>query len=250
MARLAGRRILITGGASGIGLKCAELFLREGARVAILDRNVQALDASARQLPAAVGLQCDVADEVAVRNAVAAAADRLDGLDGIVNSAGIGTRRTFDETTMEIMVKDIGINLLGPFSIAKAAVPHLRNSGGGSIVHVASGIALRPTPGKIAYSASKGGLIAMTKAMAIDLAPDNIRVNVVCPGITDTPLIASAENGPTYTPEQVKFILDRRLIRRFGTATEIANAILFLTSEESSYVTASCFAIDGGGTMH
>jgi NAD(P)-dependent dehydrogenase (short-subunit alcohol dehydrogenase family) len=102
----------------------------------------------------------------------------------------------------------------------------------------------------VAYGASKGGLIVMTKAMAIDLAADNIRVNVVCPGIIDTPLIASDANGPTYTPEQIKSLMDRRLIRRFGQAREVADAMLYLTSHESSYVTATVLAVDGGGTMH
>lgn len=248
--RLKDRRILITGGASGIGLETAALFGEQGARVAILDRNPEALARAAARLPAIVALQTDVADEDAVNAAVAEAAQRLGGLDGVVNCAGIGTRRTFDETTLAIMRNDLAINLLGPFLIAKAAVPHLRHAGGGTIVNTASGIALRPTPGKVAYGASKGGLIVMTKAMGIDLAADNIRVNVVCPGIIDTPLIASDANGPTYTPEQLKSLMDRRLIRRFGMAREVADAMLYLTSHESSYVTATVLAVDGGGTMH
>lgn len=167
-----------------------------------------------------------------------------------MNCAGIATRKSFDETTLDIMRKDLAINLLGPFVVAKAVVPYLRQAGGGTIVNTASGIALRPTLGKTAYAASKGGLIVMTKAMAIDLAPDNIRVNVVCPGIIDTPMIASAANGPTYTTAQIAALMDRRLIQRFGQAHEVASAMLYLSSHESSYVTATVLAVDGGGTMH
>lgn len=248
--RLAHRRILITGGGSGIGLATATRFAAEGARLAILDRSPQSLATARSRFPDAAVEQCDVSREAEVNRAVAAVGQRLGGLDGVCNIAGIGTRKSFDDTTAEDMLTDIGVNLMGPFLVSKAALPFLRAAGGGTIVNVASGLALRPTEGRTAYGASKGGLITMTKAMAIDLGPDKIRVNVVCPGLIDTPLVKSTSHGPTFTPEQYQKLMERRILRRMGEANELADAILFLTSGESSFITATTLAVDGGGSMH
>ena len=244
------RRIVITGGGSGIGLASALRFVAEGAKIAVLDRSPRSLDTARTQLREAAVLECDVADPVAVQKAIDAAAERLGGIDGVCNVAGIGTRKSFDETTAEAMWTDLSVNLLGPFHVVKAALPHLRKAGGGTIVNVSSGLALRPTEGRTAYGASKGGLITMSKAIAIDLAKDNVRVNVVCPGLIDTPLVRDTSHGPTFTREQYQKLMDRRIIRRMGEAREIADAILFLSSGESSFVTASVLAVDGGGSMH
>ncbi len=248
--RLAGRRILITGGGSGIGLATALRFAAEGARLAILDKSPGSLDTARAQLPDACVVACDVSLPAQVAQAVEQAATHLGGIDGLCNVAGIGTRKSFDDTTAEIMMTDIAVNLMGPFHVSKAALPHLRAAGGGTIVNVASGLALRPTEGRTAYGASKGGLITMTKAMAIDLAKDKIRVNVVCPGLIDTPLVRDASHGLTFTPQQMEKLMDRRILRRLGEAREIADAMLFLTSAESSFVTATVLAVDGGGSMH
>lgn len=248
--RLANRRILITGGGSGIGLATATLFAAQGAKLAILDRSPKSLDIAKSRFPDAAVEECDVSRESDVNQAVAAAARRLGGLDGVCNIAGIGTRKSFDDTTAEDMLTDIGVNLMGPFLVSKAALPFMRAAGGGTIVNVASGLALRPTEGRTAYGASKGGLITMTKAMAIDLGPDKIRVNVVCPGLIDTPLVKDTSHGATFTPEQYQKLMERRILRRMGEARELADAILFLTSGESSFITATTLAVDGGGSMH
>jgi NAD(P)-dependent dehydrogenase (short-subunit alcohol dehydrogenase family) len=248
--RLEGRRILITGGASGIGLAAAERFVREGARVCVLDRNAETLAQAAPRLEGVLAVVCDVSRPDEVAAAVERAAAHMQGIDGVANVAGIAVRKSFDELDIELMSHAIAVNLLGPFSVAKAALPHLRAAGGGTIVNVASGVALRPIAGQAAYASSKGGLIVMTKAMAIDLAPDNIRVNVVCPGIIETPMITGSAIGKRYTPEQVEKLMERRLIRRFGQPEEVVDALLYLTSDESSYVTATVLAVDGGGTMH
>lgn len=248
--RFAQRRIIVTGGGSGIGLATALRLQAEGAKIAVLDRSPTSLDAARSQLPAAAVLECDVSNPGRVEDAVAAAAAQLGGIDGVCNVAGIGTRKSFDDTTAETMMTDIGVNLMGPFLVSKAALPHLRAAGGGTIVNIASGLALRPTEGRTAYGASKGGLITMSKAMAIDLAKDSIRVNVVCPGLIDTPLVKNTSHGPTFTPAQFEKLMDRRIIRRMGEAREIADAILFLTSNESSFITATVLAVDGGGSMH
>ncbi|WP_077002804.1 SDR family NAD(P)-dependent oxidoreductase [Variovorax sp. KK3] len=248
--RLADRRIIITGGGSGIGLETALRFQAEGARIAVLDRSPKSLDTARTHLPQAVVVECDVSHEASVQRAVEAAAEGLGGIDGICNVAGIGTRKSFEETTAEAMMTDIGVNLMGPFLVSKAALPHLRAAGGGTIVNVASGLALRPTEGRTAYGASKGGLIVMSKAMAIDLAKDKVRVNVVCPGLIDTPLVKDTSHGASFTPQQYEKLMDRRIIRRMGEAREIADAMLFLTSNESSFITATVLAVDGGGSMH
>jgi len=248
--RLAHRRIIVTGGGSGIGLQTALRFQAEGARIAVLDRSPRSLDTARAQMPQAVVLACDVSQQASVDTAVAEAAEQLGGVDGLCNVAGIGTRKSFEETTAEIMMTDIGVNLMGPFLVTKAALPHLRAAGGGTVVNVASGLALRPTEGRTAYGASKGGLITMSKAMAIDLAADNIRVNIVCPGLIDTPLVRDNSHGALFTPAQYEKLMDRRILRRMGEAREIADAILFLTSDESSFITATVLAVDGGGSMH
>lgn len=248
--RLAHRRIIVTGGGSGIGLQTALRFQAEGARIAVLDRSPRSLDTARAQMPQAVVLACDVSQQASVDTAVAEAAEQLGGVDGLCNVAGIGTRKSFAETTAEIMMTDIGVNLMGPFLVTKAALPHLRAAGGGTVVNVASGLALRPTEGRTAYGASKGGLITMSKAMAIDLAADNIRVNIVCPGLIDTPLVRDNSHGALFTPAQYEKLMDRRILRRMGEAREIADAILFLTSDESSFITATVLAVDGGGSMH
>lgn len=248
--RLADRRIIITGGGSGIGLETARRFQSEGARVAVLDRSPKSLDTARTQLPHAAVIECDVSQQDSVQRAVASAAEQLGGVDGLCNVAGIGTRKSFDDTTAEAMMTDIGVNLMGPFLVSKAALAHMRAAGGGTIVNVASGLALRPTEGRTAYGASKGGLITMSKAMAIDLAKDKVRVNVVCPGLIDTPLVKDTSHGAGFTPQQYEKLMDRRIIRRMGEAREIADAMLFLTSDESSFITATVLAVDGGGAMH
>lgn len=248
--RLKGRRLLVTGGASGIGRATVDVFIREGARVAVIDRNAGALAVLAEALPDAVVARADVSSEEQVNAAIEHAANALGGLDGLANVAGIGTRCAFDDTTLDIMKTDIEVNLLGPFLVCKAALPYLKHAGKGTIVNVASGLAIRPTEGRTAYAASKGGLIVMSKAIAVDLASHNIRVNVVCPGLIDTPLVSDTSHGPTFSPEQLNRLMDRRLIKRLGMPRELADAIAFLTSDESSFMTASVLAVDGGGTMH
>jgi NAD(P)-dependent dehydrogenase (short-subunit alcohol dehydrogenase family) len=191
-----------------------------------------------------------VTDGHTVERAVADAAAHLGGLDGVANAAGIGTRKSFDDTTAEAMMRDIAVNLMGPFHVIKAALPHFRKVERSTVVNIASGLALRPTEGRTAYGASKGGLIVMSKAIALDLAKDGVRVNVVCPGLIDTPLIHSPANGPPIDGPQIARLMERRIIKRLGEPGEVADAILFLTSDESSFMTASVLAVDGGGAMH
>jgi len=247
--RLPQRRILVTGAASGIGLAIATMFRSEGADVAMLDRDAERLAAEAVRLnlPA---FPADVADETAVTTAVQAAATALGGLDGIVNSAGIDLLKPFSDMTAPDWRRIMAVDLDGPFFVCAAALPFLRAAGHGTIVNIASGAALRPLEHRTAYCSAKAALVMFSKTLAVDLAPDNIRVNAICPGIIDTPLFrASFETAPNPDAELAR-IMDRYLIKRAGQPTDIAAAALFLTSTESAYMTGTAIAIDGGRTFH
>lgn len=184
MARLTGRKILITGGASGIGLATAKLFRQEGANVAVLDRAAGAWDG--------IFAQVDVADAGSVQQAVRSAETALGGLDGVVNAAGIFSAAGLPDTTPELFSRTLAVNLIGTFLVVQATAPILLKGGlPATIVNIGSGVGITPTgPGSTAYVASKGGVIAMTKALAMELAP-TVRVNVVCPGAVDTPMTQS-----------------------------------------------------------
>jgi NAD(P)-dependent dehydrogenase (short-subunit alcohol dehydrogenase family) len=238
--RLAGRRILLTGAASGIGRAAAETCRREGARLALLDVD-PAVEDVARELDA-LALVLDLRDLAALPGAVDRAAGAMGGLDGVVNCAGAAVTRPLSEVTPGDWAKAMEINLTAPFLICQAAAPRLPR--GGSIVNVVSGVGLRPdTPGVTPYAASKGGLIALTRALAAELAPD-IRVNAVAPGLTRTPMTEHMLLGDSPPA------LARYAMKRAAEPEEIANAILFLLSDEASFVTGVLLAADGGRTFH
>jgi NAD(P)-dependent dehydrogenase (short-subunit alcohol dehydrogenase family) len=241
--RLKGRRVLVTGAASGIGLATSRLFAAEGAAVAMLDRDAEKLGLEAKDLGVAVAV--DVRDEAEVRQAVASAIDKLGGLDGVVNCAGVSQYRPFAEVTGADWTEMIAVNLNGPFYVCSAALSALKAAGRGTIVNIASGAALRPIPNRTGYCSAKAGLVMFSKALAMDLAGDNIRVNAICPGIVDTPMFGRNPEG-----RQMDVILDRYLIKRMGQPEEIAYAALYLTSDESSYTTGTAIAVDGGRTFH
>lgn len=238
--RLSGRRILLTGAASGIGRASAEACRREGARLALLDVSPD-VERVARELEA-LPLVVDLRDLTALPDAVARAAEAMGGLDGVVNCAGANVTRPLAEVTLADWAKAMEINLTAPFVICQAAVPRL--STGAAIVNVVSGVGLRPdSPGVSPYAASKGGLIALTRALAAELAPD-IRVNAVAPGLTRTPMTTQMLQGDPPPA------LARYALKRAAEPEEIANAILFLLSDEASFVTGITLAADGGRTFH
>ena len=246
--RLGGRRVLVTGAASGIGLAVARLFQREGATIAMLDRDEVGLTKAL--VEGAVPLVCDVAEERQVRAAVAEAAASLGGLDGVVNSAGIDLMRPFEKMTAEEWARVMAVDLTGPMLVCHAALPALKRAGRGTIVNIASGAALRPLEQRTAYCAAKAGLVMFGKTLAVDLAAYNIRVNAICPGIIDTPLFRSSWAEAADPQAELGRILDRYVIKRPGQPDEIAHAALYLTSDESSFVTGAALAVDGGRTFH
>ena len=251
--RLAGRRVLVTGAASGIGRAVAELFRAEGAAVALLDRNAALLEEVAAGFtagPPVTALPCDVTDEDAVAAAVARAATEMDGIDGIVGAAGVDLMRPFDEMTLTDWRRVMDVNLTGAFLVCLAATPHLKAAGQGTVVQVASGAALRPLATRTAYCTAKAGLVMFAKTLAVDLAPHGVRVNAICPGIIDTPMFHQSYEGAEDPAAALDSILERYLIRRVGQPGDIANAALFLSSDDSRHVTGTALAVDGGRTFH
>jgi 3alpha(or 20beta)-hydroxysteroid dehydrogenase len=243
MARVQDKVILISGGARGQGAAEARLLVAEGAKVVIGD----VLDTEGRRLAdelgaAAVYLHHDVTEEAGWAKAVDAA-QSLGGLHGLVNNAGIYIPRTLMETDAALFERHMRINQLGCFLGMKAVVPAMERSGGGSIVNISSVAGLRGSPGAIAYSATKWALRGMTKAAAIDLAPRGIRVNSVHPGPIDTEMLS------VRTPEQNQRRVQMVPMKRMGTADEVAKLVLFLLSDESSYITGAEVSIDGGATL-
>ncbi len=244
---LAGRRILITGAASGMGRATALLFAAEGARVALLDRDREGLDAVAG-LCSGIALQADLTDEDAVETAVNEANRALGGLDGVVNAAGIMPTEDLAATSIALWRNVMDINLAGMFLVCRAALPRLREQGRGTIVNFASAAGLAPRgTAAIAYVASKGGVIAFTRTLAIECAP-HIRANSVCPGTVDTPMTKDylRDEQGAVRPE----VLSAYALGRYAHPDEIARVVLFLTSEKSSFVTGAAIAVDGGRSFH
>lgn len=240
MAVLQDRRVLITGAGSGIGKATAALFTREGARLALLDIDKDSIAEQAEAL-GGFAVAADVRDEQGVIDAVGAAAEALDGLDGLVNAAGVSIRVNLEDLGMEVWRRIIDINLTGTYVVCRAALPFLRQAGEATIVNIASGAATRAGPGRSAYTASKAGVIAFTRSIASELAP-HIRVNAILPGAVETPLFEG------LVPDQAtrEAVISRYAMKRIGRPEEIANAILFMTSKQSSFMTGSPMLVDGG----
>jgi len=247
--RLASKVAIITGAASGIGAATAERFCREGAAVLVVDRNgdgaaavAQRLDPSGRR---ARGVLADVQDEAAARACVRAALEAWGRLDILVNNAGVASGMDLLEFTPEEFDRVIGINLKGPLLFCKHSVPAMR-SGGGAIVNVASISASCGIPGQALYAPSKGGLLQMTRQMAVEYAGHNIRVNAVSPGTIETPLLRPPNDDLEKHQRQLEWLRTQHPIGRFGQPDEVAAAILFLASDEASFITGANLAVDGG----
>jgi NAD(P)-dependent dehydrogenase (short-subunit alcohol dehydrogenase family) len=242
--RLAGRRILITGAASGIGAATARIFAAEGARLGLIDLQGELL-ASVATETGATSAVADLRDPAAVAVAVDRIAVELGGLDGLVCNAGISVSKPLAQTTDEDWSRAMDINAGGVFYTCRASLRHLQAAEQATVVNVGSGLGLQPLAGRVAYAASKAAVHAMTKVMALELAP-KIRCNAVAPGGVDTPLVRN-----TFAdPEAIRRIEARYALHRMGQAEEIAEAILFLTSFESSFVTGSTLSVDGGRVYH
>lgn len=248
--RLQGRRIVVTGAGSGIGEAVAALFDAHGARLALLDVREKAVREVSGRLSGAVALPCDVGDEEAVAAAVGEAARAMGGIDGVVNVAGIDLIRDFAGMRTQEWRQVMRVNLDGPMHVCKAALPALQAQGRGTIVNVASGAGLRPLANRTAYCAAKAGLVMFTKALAMELAPGGIRVNAVCPGVIDTPMLRVSYENADDPQAALREILARPAMGRVGEPADIAHAALHLTGDESRYTTGAALAVDGGRVFH
>lgn len=245
------RRFIVSGGASGIGLAVARLAVERGARVVLLDHDASRVQASAEALgDAALPLVCDVTDSEAVMAAMNHAVDWLGGLDALVNSAGIDSLKPLEQTGDDEWARTLAVNLTGPMLTCRAAMPHLRAAGGGSIVNIASGAGLRPLPNRTAYCATKAAVIMFAKALSIEAAADGIRVNAVCPGAIDTPLFRSSYERSEDPEGALEEIRQRYALGRVAAPEEVAEAVLYLSGPGASYITGTALAVDGGRTFH
>jgi 3-oxoacyl-[acyl-carrier protein] reductase len=244
--RLKAKTAIVTGAGQGFGFGIAETFAREGARVACLDFNAQlAVAAAARIGAGAIALTCDVSKKDQVGAAVKAAIATFGRVDCVVNNAGTTHRnRSMLEVDEAEFDRIFAVNVKSIFLMADALVPHMRENGGGVIVNVGSTAALRPRPGLTVYNASKGAVHVMSKSMAVEFAPDNIRVCALAPVAGETPLLASFLGADT--PERRAAFKATVPLGRFSTPQDVANAALFLVSDEASFLTGVVLEVDGG----
>jgi NAD(P)-dependent dehydrogenase (short-subunit alcohol dehydrogenase family) len=248
MGRLDGKICVITGAGGGMGREAALLFSEEGAQVCVADVNLEAAESVATETRDGFAQQVDVADEASVKAMMDATAERYGGIDVLYNNAGISPNDDGSvlETSAEAWDRVQAVNTKGVFLCCKHGIPHLQQRGGGSVINVASFVAiLGAATSQISYTASKGAVLSMTRELAVQFARENIRVNALCPGPVETPLLlsifgddpAALERRRTHWP-----------MGRLAKPREIVNGALFLASDESSYVTGSTFLVDGGLT--
>ncbi len=243
---------LVTGAAKGIGKGCALVLAQHGFQIAVADLDEPAGEATAAQI-GSLGVQsrfvrCDVSQHEQVKDLIASVVESFGRLDILINNAGYHISKSVEQTSEQEWDYIINTNLKSVFLCSKYAIPHLRKTRG-TIVNMSSMVGLVGQPNAGAYSATKGGIIAMTKGMALDLASDGIRVNCICPGWVQTPLVEDWF-GQQPDPEGArKYIYGQHPLGRISTIEEIGRAALFLCSEESSSVTGVALPVDGGVTL-
>lgn len=246
--------VVVTGGSKGIGGGCSRLFCAEGGSVAILSRGREAGEALARELTdqgpgRAVYVPCDVAEPDQLERAIAGTVDQFGRVDCLINNAGWHPpAMTLEQTSLEYYEMLLRRNLVSTFAGCKFAVPHLRKTKG-TIVNICSMVATLGQARAAAYCSTKAGQIGLTRALAVDLGPEGIRVNAVLPGNIDTPLMrewAATLDNPEQALEQVASL---QVFKRLGTAEEIARVCLFLATEESSFLTGQLIQVEGGASL-
>jgi NAD(P)-dependent dehydrogenase (short-subunit alcohol dehydrogenase family) len=256
--QLRNKVVLVTGGTSGIGLSCAEVFLQEGARVVISGRNVERGHEALQQL---LSTQSDAAEciqfvsgDVAVildcQHMVSHTLEQFGGLDIVVNSAGVSFNHQIDDIDEATFDRLMNTNVKGTYFICKYAVQQFRAQGHGNIVNVSSDAGLQGNKELSLYCASKGAVTIMSKALAVDLAPYNIRVNCVCPGDIHTPMLDADLQRESDPAAYLQGLIEPYPIGRLGRAEEVARVIVFLASEASPFTTGAAWSVDGGITAY
>lgn len=247
------KAVAVTGAASGIGRADAIAFAAEGASVAVLDiaeaPGQETVELLRKDGADAAFVRCDVSDEQSIEQALASVVDRFGALDVLVANAGVLYVDPAEKTSLEDWNRMIALNLTSAFLCAKHAIPRMRENGGGAIVCMSSGSGFRPRAGIAAYAAAKAGIITLVKSLAKETAPDNIRANCVAPIATETPLLdhmLTRFSEGRDRAEVERQIIDAIPMKRFATVQEIANAVLFLASDDASAITGHCLVVDCG----
>lgn len=254
MKKLSGKTVIVTGGAGGIGGATCRRFAVEGAKVAVFDMNLAAAQKVADEINAsggtAVAFNCNITDRAQVDAAVAGATLQLGPIAVLVNNAGWDIFKPFTKTVPQEWEKLIAINLTGALHMLHAVLPGMVAQGVGRIVNIASDAARGGSSGEAVYSACKGGLVALSKTLAREHARHNITVNVVCPGPTDTALLAGVAEGAS-NPEKLLDAFKKAIpLGRLGQPEDLAGAIVFLSSDDASFITGQVLSVSGGLTMH
>jgi NAD(P)-dependent dehydrogenase (short-subunit alcohol dehydrogenase family) len=239
LGRFDGKVLLVTGGGSGIGAATARRFASEGGQVAVADLDLAAAEKIVGELGAGIAVACDVSDESSVAAAFAAAREALGRIDCVFNCAGYVRFVPLHELTLDEWNRMLAVHLTGTFLACKAALPIMRETGGGAIVNMASASALLARPHLAAYSAAKGGIISFSRQLALDAQEYGVRVNTIAPGSVSTPLLSGV-----YEPGAVPHAIQPRV----AEPGEIASTVCFLLSDDASFMTAALVAADGGAT--
>ncbi len=243
MRGLRGKRVLVTGGASGIGAATAARFLEEGALVCVLDRSAEARERIGKELPGLCGiLDANVADRDTVEAAFAEAVQQMGAVEVLINNAGISIRHAFVDITPDEWDEVVAVNLTGVFHVAQTAARHMMKQGGGVILNTASTSGTHGYPHYADYSATKGGVIALTKSMALELAP-TVRVNAISPGYCLTPM-----QRTEYTDEMIQQVNNKIPLGRHARPEEIAALFAFLASDDAAFASGHVYVMDGAET--
>lgn len=251
---LEGKTALITGGTSGIGLAVAERFLREGAKVVVAGRDPGRCARAVESLvgitgrDAVRGLTADVSRGADVQRLVAGALAAFGHIDVLVNSAGVYLEKRLEETSEAEWDRLIDVNLKGTYLCCREIYPHFRSRGGGVIVNISSDAGLKGNRGCAAYCAAKGGVSNLTRALALDYARENIRVNAVCPAVIDTPMLDAVLRLQPNPDDYLQRTHDEHPVGRIGTPEEVAFAVLMLACDEAGFTTGANLSVDGGIT--
>lgn len=240
----------MTGAGQGIGQCIAHKLGHQGSKIVIAEINEEAGEKTLNDLVSkgieAIFIKTDVSDEQSVKHMIQVATQHFEGIDILINNAAVNCHKSVVDTTLDEWQHVINVNLQGTFLCSKYAIPEISKRGGGSIVNIASWHAYKTIKRLAAYAASKGGITALTRQMALDFGPQNIRVNAICPSIVDSPMLKDTFSSLSLDPEEAyKQSLEFQPLGRIGTAEDIANACLFLVSDEASYVSGHSLMVDG-----